>query len=229
MRQIRTCNTNMDKTLDVEKSLMSLPLYNSNHCICAFLGQMILGQIEEDKVTIHFQFYLNEIVVLYSALVNCAKYFGGLEPKAKKSTFLKKSNQLSYIVAFNSNLLEGDQIKTVSFGLESNNKLLCEISFDEADFCRFVEATSIVLWHCLGLSKSHLNMFLSYLELPLTDFVQFKDFEKLKKFLKDKENAILIAQLTRYHFPLLVTLHKLHNLFNNDVLNNQIREIFEFS
>lgn len=218
----------MEKTLDVSKSALNLPLYNTKHCVSAFLGQMIIGDILADKIIICFEFYLNEVVMLYSALVCCVKYFGGLEPKSKKNTFLKK-NSVAYTFVFNSKHLEGQEIKCVSLRLEKNEKVLSEITFIESDFGHFIEALSIVLWHCLGLTRYELNTFLRYLELPLPEFLQLKDFAKLKIFLKENENSVFLAQLTRYHFPIFVILHKLSNLYNEDSLNFQVREIFEVS
>ena len=72
-------------------------------------------------------------------------------------------------------------------------------------------------------------IFFNYLNLNLAEFLALKDFSKLTTYLKDKDNSIVLAQLTRYHFSILVILHKLNDLYNQENLNTHIREILELS
>jgi hypothetical protein len=106
-----------------------------------------------------------------------------------------------------------------------------EIPFDERAFGNLIQSLSIVLWHCLGLTDYQINLFLTYLELPINEFLALKDFTKLKSFWKGQNhnNAIFLAQLTRYHYPTLLIIYKFNSLINEDHLNLNIREILENS
>lgn len=220
------------KMLQIKTSRLCLPLYISNFCVCAYWSQLIIGEIEkEELLKPYFEFELRELSSLYSLIVGCAKYFGGLEPTSSKVIFLRKNNSSEeYACAYNCLRQEGEEKKCVSFRLENKDKLQFEITFDEKSFGTLIESLSIVTWHCLGLTDEQINLFISYLEMPITDFLALKDFAKLKAFWKEQnhKDAHLLAQLSRYHFATFLLIYKLNSLVNEDHLYSHIRNILEF-
>jgi len=220
--------------LGLKKPEFLIPLYISNYTICAFLGKIVIGDVREvhdEQYRGHepyFVFFLNEVIHLYQVIIECAKYYGGLEPKQGKTSFLTRDN-VNYYCSYLSKRLEGEEVKYSVLSIERKDGRIFEITFTEAAFGQFIEAVSITLWHSLGLNERQLSIFQCYLELPLNDFLLLKDLKKLKMFHKDNENPINLAQLTRYHFPTLIIIHKLNNLFNEENLTKRIRDIFEFS
>lgn len=216
-----------------KKPKIIIPLYIANYTVCGFLGQIVFGDIEdirEDDLNREhcFIFFLNEVISLYQVIIECAKYYGGLEPRAKKTSFMKKTN-VTYTCSYSSKRLEGQEEKFSTLSIENKDGLVFEISFNERAFGQFIDAVSIALWQCLGLNQKQLCIFQNYLELPLNEFLLLKDLKKLKKFLKEYENSFHLAQLTRYHFSTLIIIHKLNNLYNEENLTLKIRDIFEVS
>ena len=206
------------------ESRLTLPLNQNEMFISAYYGKLVFGKsLKNGLYHKYFVFEICDISTFYNSLLKVVKFFAG--STTLKELIQNKNETIYFLTSKQVNITE----KFISFAIEENSTTTFEMLLSQADFNRFIEAISNVLWHCLCAKDDQLLKLKIISSLPVTNLLALKDTKKMQEFLKkncnDCSENFTIIVLFEYHLDIIIMLHNLRSLINPQFMHEKITQL----
>ena len=208
--------------METKNSLLKIHSKIQSLLFCAFVNKIVFGKCEEDKFVNrkYFEIIINEIAEVFCALFYIVKAFS---TKSDASGVLcKKSEILLYTWEVNH---KNNEV-IIALKISENNETKFELSISILEFNDLVFLLGNLILPSLNLKGHTQKAFQMISEMDLDQINKLKQEKQMKKFFDDfvkkigdvsQFEAHCISILTQYHLDVIVAIHCIKSLYNNDL------------
>ena len=181
-------------------SSKTIALKQDNLFISAFPGYIVFGKVCpvgfcERK---YFKFSFYQVFELYAALVSVIKFKVNENAFNDKGLILVIKDEV-YFWSGSKVVNNGNENKTIKFGIEFKSEIIFELEFDSDDnFNNFINAVTKTLLPCLCLNQLEREVFEFVSDQSLSILITLNNLQTSKNLLKDfqEKNNLQIDSLT---------------------------------
>jgi hypothetical protein len=211
------------KELQFHESCQTKVLKAFSVFISAYPGFIVFGQTftRYYPEKSYFKFSPFELYKLYIAIIQILTFFTEENPEKTNGIILKRSktNKIVYFWSGRRLLIDEEEEKLVTFGIEKENSETLKINMSLSELHNFITALKSTITICLCLNDLDNEIIFALSNLDISILQKLKDYNETKdfvyKFMKEhnySENQESLIQLILYYFEIIILLNKFSSM-----------------
>ncbi len=209
--------------LQFDKSCHTKVLKSSSLFLSAYPGFIVFGKTftKSYPEKSYFKFSPFELYKLYISIIKILTFFTEENPQITNGIILERAkiDKIIYFWSGRTLLIDEEEQKLVTFGIETKNSETLKISMTFSELHNFIKALKSTITISLCLNNIENELIFAATNLDINILQELKDYSKTKvfidKFMKENhyaENQESFIQLILYYFEIIILLHKFSSM-----------------